>query len=148
MHKRRLRWNSHVSPPKPESGKVWHGRNRNQGVVGERDEQYQMPIGTWVSSGLRQKRWYPPLQLSQSSIWLTSSFLWHTWHGKSSGGIHVDVMMVGLKFGRWQGAQFLEWSRIVCPSAPCNSNTPKALIALILKIVRLEEVSRVSLGCR
>jgi len=64
----RLRWNSPVSPPKPEPGKARHGLNKNQGVVGEHDEQYQLPMGTWVSSGLKQKRWYPPLQLSQSSI--------------------------------------------------------------------------------
>jgi hypothetical protein len=57
-------------------------------------------------------------------------------------------MMVGSKFGKWQGAQFLEWSRIVHSSAPCNSNTPKGMIALILKIVRPEEVSKVSLGYR
>jgi len=30
---------------------------------------------------------------------------------------------------------------------PYNSNTPEGLITLILKIVRPEEVSRVSLGC-
>jgi len=40
----------------------------------------------------------------------------------------------------------LEWSRIVRPLAPYNSNTLEGLIALILKIVRPEEVSRVSLG--
>jgi hypothetical protein len=57
-------------------------------------------------------------------------------------------MMVGSKFGKWQGAQFLEWSRIVRPSAPCNYNTFEGLIALILKIVRPEEVSKISLGCR
>jgi hypothetical protein len=44
-------------------------------------------------------------------------------------------MMVISKFDRWQGAQFLEWSQIVRPSAPYNSNMPKGLIALILKIV-------------
>jgi hypothetical protein len=57
-------------------------------------------------------------------------------------------MMVGSKFGKWQGAQFLEWSRIVHSSAPCSSNTPEGMIALILKIVRPEEVSRVSFGYR
>ncbi len=30
-------------PPKPEPGKTWHGLSRNQGDVGEHDEQYQMP---------------------------------------------------------------------------------------------------------
>jgi hypothetical protein len=29
-------------PPRPELGKTWHGLSRNQGVVGEHDEQYQM----------------------------------------------------------------------------------------------------------
>jgi hypothetical protein len=38
MHKRELKWNFHVSPPRLEPGKVWHGLNRNQGVVGEHDE--------------------------------------------------------------------------------------------------------------
>jgi hypothetical protein len=33
-------------PPKPELGKVWHCVSRNQGVVGEHDEQYQMLVGT------------------------------------------------------------------------------------------------------
>jgi len=55
-------------------------------------------------------------------------------------------MMVGSKFGKGQGAQFLEWSQIVRPLAPCNSNTHEGLIALILKIVRLKEMSKVSLG--
>ncbi len=32
--------------PRPEPRKVWHGINRNQVVVGEHDEQYQMPTGT------------------------------------------------------------------------------------------------------
>jgi hypothetical protein len=40
-------------PPRPESGKMWHGLNKNQGVVGEHDEQYQMLVGTRVSSSLR-----------------------------------------------------------------------------------------------
>jgi hypothetical protein len=48
-------------PPRPEPRKAWHGLSRNQGVVGEHDGQYQLPAGTWVSSGLRQKRWYAPL---------------------------------------------------------------------------------------
>jgi hypothetical protein len=29
-------------PPRLELGKMWHGLDRNQGVVGEHDEQYQM----------------------------------------------------------------------------------------------------------
>jgi hypothetical protein len=37
---------------------------------------------------------------------------------------------------------------IVRLSAPCNSNTLEGLIALILKIVRPEEVFRISLGYR
>jgi hypothetical protein len=56
------------------------------------------------------------------------------------------MMMVGSKFGRWQGAQFLEWSQIMRSSTPYNSNTPESSIALILKIVRPKEVSKVSLG--
>jgi len=41
MNKKRLRWNSHVSPPpRPKSGKAWHGLSRNRGVAGEHDEQY------------------------------------------------------------------------------------------------------------
>jgi hypothetical protein len=55
-------------------------------------------------------------------------------------------MMVGSKFNTWQGAQFLEWSRIVRPLAPYNSSTHKGLIALILKIVQPKEMSRVSLA--
>jgi hypothetical protein len=35
-----------IPPPILEPGKAWHGLNRNQGVVGEHDEQYQMPAGT------------------------------------------------------------------------------------------------------
>jgi hypothetical protein len=27
-----------IPPPKPESGKAWHGLNKNQGAVGEHDE--------------------------------------------------------------------------------------------------------------
>jgi hypothetical protein len=38
MHKKRLRWNFHVTPPKPEPGKVWHGLSRNQGAAREHDE--------------------------------------------------------------------------------------------------------------
>jgi hypothetical protein len=33
-------------PPRPEPGKAWHGLSRNQGDVGEHDEQYQLPTGT------------------------------------------------------------------------------------------------------
>ncbi len=58
-----------------------------------------------MSSGLRQKRWYPPLQLSQIDQHCLSSDILDM---ESSGGIQVDVMMVGSKFGRWQGAQCLE----------------------------------------
>ncbi len=42
MHKRRLRLNSHISPPKPKLGKTWHSLNKDQGDRGEHDEQYQM----------------------------------------------------------------------------------------------------------
>jgi hypothetical protein len=49
-------------------GKAWHGLSKNQGFVGEHDEQYQMPTGTWVNSDLKQKKWYPPLQLLQNNI--------------------------------------------------------------------------------
>jgi hypothetical protein len=35
-----------IPPPRPEPGKMWHGINRNQGVAGEHDEQYQMLMGT------------------------------------------------------------------------------------------------------
>ncbi len=35
-----------IIPPRPEPGKAWHGLSRNQGVVGEHDEQYQLPAGT------------------------------------------------------------------------------------------------------
>ncbi len=34
-----------IPPPRPEPEKAWHGLS-NQGVVGEHDEQYQMPVGT------------------------------------------------------------------------------------------------------
>jgi hypothetical protein len=37
---------SHVSPPRLESGKVWHGLSRNQGAAEKHDEQYQMSAGT------------------------------------------------------------------------------------------------------
>ncbi len=40
-------------PPRPESGKMLHGLNKNQGATGEHDEQYQMLVGTLVSSDLR-----------------------------------------------------------------------------------------------
>jgi hypothetical protein len=33
-------------PTKPKPRKAWHGLNKNQGVVGEHDEQYQMSVGT------------------------------------------------------------------------------------------------------
>jgi len=33
-------------PPRLELRKTWYGLSRNQGVVGEHDEQYQMPMGT------------------------------------------------------------------------------------------------------
>jgi hypothetical protein len=33
-------------PPRLELGKAWHGLSRNQGDVGEHDEQYQLPTGT------------------------------------------------------------------------------------------------------
>jgi len=33
-------------PPKPGSGKTWHGLSRNQGAAREHDEQYQMLVGT------------------------------------------------------------------------------------------------------
>jgi hypothetical protein len=33
-------------PFKLKPGKVWHGLSKNQGVIGEHDEQYQMMAGT------------------------------------------------------------------------------------------------------
>jgi hypothetical protein len=33
-------------PPKLELGKMWHGLSKNQGVVGEHNEQYQMLVKT------------------------------------------------------------------------------------------------------
>jgi hypothetical protein len=33
-------------PLRPALGKAWHGLNRNQGDVGEHDEQYQLSAGT------------------------------------------------------------------------------------------------------
>jgi hypothetical protein len=35
--------------------------SRNQGATRKHDEQYQMSTGTWVSSGLKQNKCYPPL---------------------------------------------------------------------------------------
>ncbi len=32
-------------PPRLKLKKMWHGLNRNQGVVGKHDEQYQMQVG-------------------------------------------------------------------------------------------------------
>jgi len=55
-------------PPILELGKTWHGLSKNQGAAREHDEQYQMSTKTGVSSDLRQNKWYPPLELSQSSI--------------------------------------------------------------------------------
>jgi len=38
---------SSIPPPlKLEQGKTWHDLSRNQSVVGEHDEQYQMLTGT------------------------------------------------------------------------------------------------------
>ncbi len=68
MHKMRLRRNAHVSPPRLEPGKMWHGLSINQGAAREHDDQYQMLVGTSVSSDLRHNRWYLPLQLSQNNI--------------------------------------------------------------------------------
>jgi hypothetical protein len=45
MHKKKLKWNYHVSPPGLELGKAWHGLNKNQGFAGEYDQQYQMLVG-------------------------------------------------------------------------------------------------------
>jgi hypothetical protein len=56
------------------------------------------------------------------------------------GEFKFIVMMVGSKFDKWQGAKFLEWSRIMYLLVLCNSNALEALILLILKIVWLEEV--------
>jgi hypothetical protein len=33
---------SSVPAPRPKLGKTWHGLNKNQGVVGKHDEQYQL----------------------------------------------------------------------------------------------------------
>jgi hypothetical protein len=33
-------------PPRLKPRKAWHGLRKNQGVVGEHDEQYQMQVGT------------------------------------------------------------------------------------------------------
>jgi hypothetical protein len=41
------------------------------------------------------------------------------------------MMMVGSKFGKWYGAQILEWFEIVHLSFLYNSNTLEGLIVLI-----------------
>jgi hypothetical protein len=51
----RLKWNSHVSPPRPEPGKALHGLSRNQGVATPLWRSYEVTIhtpenGTWESS--------------------------------------------------------------------------------------------------
>jgi hypothetical protein len=53
MHKKRLRWKSHVSPLRLEPGKTRHGMSKNQGATRKHDEQYQMPAGIWMSFGLK-----------------------------------------------------------------------------------------------
>jgi hypothetical protein len=55
-------------PPQLELGKAWHGLNKNQGAIGEHDEQYQIQAKNRMSFSLKHKRWYPPLQLSQNNI--------------------------------------------------------------------------------
>jgi len=35
-----------IPHPRLEPGKLWHDLSRNQGAVGEYDEQYQMLMGT------------------------------------------------------------------------------------------------------
>jgi hypothetical protein len=145
MHKKRLRWNSHVSPPKPKLGKrgmIWVEikvlqKNMMNNIKCHRELEWAPAWGR--IDGIHH---YNYRKATSNQHCLSSHIL-----DMDSGGIQVDLMMVGSKFGRWQGAQFLEWSRIVCPSTPCNSNTPKGMIALILKVVRPKEVSRVSLGC-
>jgi hypothetical protein len=46
MHKRKLNEILMYPPPKPKLGKTWHGLSKNQSVIGEHDEQYQMLVET------------------------------------------------------------------------------------------------------
>jgi hypothetical protein len=141
MHKRRLRWNSHVSlPPRLELGKMWHGLNRNQGATGEHDGQYQMSTWTWVSPLARGR-----IDGIHHYNYRKTTF---DHHHLSFDIPDMDRQVEESKFDKWHDAQFLEWSWIVRSLVPYNSNTPKGLIILILKMLRSEDVSKISLGCR
>jgi hypothetical protein len=63
-------WDEIVMYPLPrfELGKLWHGLSRNQGVVGEHDEQYQMLVRNWVGFDLKQNRGYPLSQCDDGRI--------------------------------------------------------------------------------
>ncbi len=147
MCKRRLRWNSHVSPldlSREKCGMVWveiKVLQKNMMNITKCQHELEWAPAWGRINGIHHYNYH---QATSDQHRLSS---WHTWHGKSSRGIQVDVMMVGSKFGRWQRAQFLEWSRIVRLSALYNSNTPKGLITLILKIVWSKQMSRISLCC-
>jgi hypothetical protein len=140
MHKRRLRWNSHLSPPLDLS----HEKHCMVWV------EIKVPKENMMNS---TKCWR---ELEWALAWGKRDGIHHYNYHKTTSNQHrlssnipdMDSQMEESKFGGWQGAQFLKWSQIVCLLAPCNSNTPKGLIVLILKIVQSEEMSRESLGCR
>jgi len=71
--------------------------------------------------------------------YLTWIIKWRNPSRRDDGRIQVRQVAGRIIFGMTQ---------IVRSSTPCNSYTPEGLIALVLKIVRPEEMSRVSLGCR
>jgi hypothetical protein len=70
--------------------------------------------------------------------YLTWIVKWRNPNRRDDGRIQVQQVARRIVFGVIMNC---------ASSAPCNSNTHEGMIALILKIMRSEEVSRVLLSC-
>ncbi len=78
-----------------------------------------------------------PINIICPLTYLTWIIKWRNPSQRDDGRIQVRQVVGRTIFGMISIMHLL---------GPCNSNTPKGLITLILKIVQPKEVSRVSLG--
>jgi hypothetical protein len=146
MHKRRLKWNSHVSPldlSREKHGMVWveikvMQENMMNTTKCQRELEWALAWGRKHGTiAIIAKQHL--INIVYPLTYLTWIVKWRNPNRHDDGRIQVQQMAGRIVFG------------MTLNCASVNSlqlQHYEGLIALILKIVRMEEVSRVSLRCR